>query len=151
MISPELLRRYEFFACLNDAQQKAVAMVAEVVAYEGGATVFREGDPARSLYLLMDGGVELSIAATRVVGERLFVGSVGPGEPFGISAGLDGKKYSSSAHATASIRVIKLDGSALRSLAGLDCSLGFCMMKQMAGAALARLEMAYVELAAAQT
>ena len=151
MISPELLRRYEFFACLNDAQQKAVAMVADVAAYADGTVVFREGDTARSVFLLMEGSVELSIASTQDVGKGLFVGAVGPGEPFGISAGLEGKTYAASARATSACRAVKLDGAAFRSLAGLDCSLGFCMMKQMADAALGRLEMAYVELAAAQT
>jgi CRP-like cAMP-binding protein len=151
MISPELLRRYEFFACLTDAQQKAVAMMAESASYPEGAVLFREGDGASAVYLLTEGSVELSIASTQDVGRQLFVGAVGPGEPFGISAGLDGKSYGATARATAPSRAIKLDGAAFRSLAGLDCSLGYCIMRQMADAALARLEMAYVELAAAQT
>ena len=50
MISPEMLRRYPFFQCLNDAQQKAVAMITDEVAYSKGSVICQDGRPAGCLY-----------------------------------------------------------------------------------------------------
>jgi hypothetical protein len=51
MISPELLRRYPFFAKLDDSQLKAIAMITPELNDEKGMTFHREGDPGRAVTL----------------------------------------------------------------------------------------------------
>ena len=41
MVSPELLRRYPFFAMLNDEQLKAIAMIAREQTYGQGTLLVR--------------------------------------------------------------------------------------------------------------
>jgi len=154
MISPELIRRYPFFWCIDDAQQKAVAMIAEEVSYPKGTTIFQEGQPADALYLLLEGSVALCIQGEgeqHLPGQRLHVGEINPGEPFGISAMLDNQTYTSCAEVTAPCRVIKIDAAELRKLMAFDCSMGYCLMQQMAKAALERLRLTHIQLAAAET
>ena len=55
MISPELLRRYPFFCCIDEESQRAVAMAADEMICESGAVLFEEGQTVESLYLLVDG------------------------------------------------------------------------------------------------
>ena len=153
MISPELLRRYPFFACLNDAQQKAVAMIAKETALKAGSTLFNEGQPADTLYLLIQGSVVLCLP-TSVDDAKpqacLHVGDINPGEPFGISSLLADHTYTSSAQVAAASRAITIDTAALRTLMDRDCTMGFCLMQQVSIAALERLRLTHIQLAAAQ-
>lgn len=149
MISPELLRRYRFFYCMDDGQQKAVAMISDIEQFPAGAFVFNEGDPAEHLYLLIDGSVTLSVAIAGV-SDHLGVGDVSPGEPFGLCALLHNQAQTSSAQATSPSRAIRISAQELRELSALDCKLGFCLMQQVATAAIDQLRMSYIQLAVSQ-
>jgi CRP-like cAMP-binding protein len=154
MISPELLRRYPFFRCIDDAQQKAVAMIAEDVTIAKGTMIFEDGQPAICMYLLLNGSVSLCIAGeseSGKPGKQLYVGEINPGEPFGISALLSDETYTSCAQATAKSRALKIDAAELRKLMAADCGMGYCLMQQMAKAALERLRLTHIHLAAAQS
>ena len=152
MISPELLRRYPFFSFLDAAQQKAIAMIAEEVSCESGATIFEEGRPAEALYLLLEGGVDLSFTPRSENGaplhEKILVGEINPGEPFGISALIEPHLLTATAHASRTCRLLKIEGAALRALCEVDCRLGYALMRQVAKAALERLHFTRIQLAA---
>jgi CRP-like cAMP-binding protein len=149
MISPELIRRYKFFWCMDDGQQKAVAMISDEVAYAEGAVIHREDEPANALFLLLQGNVTLSVDMGGVSG-NLIVGEISPGEPFGICALLAGQTHTSTARATVPSRAIKIDAAELRDLCTVDCKLGYCLMQQVAKAALDQLHTTHIQLAAAQ-
>jgi CRP-like cAMP-binding protein len=154
MISPELIRRYQFFWCIDDAQQKAIAMITEDLAVSKGTELFTEGQPANTLYLLMEGGVALCITAGSdrdKAPKHLHVGDVNPGEPFGISAILAGETYTSCAQVTAKSRVLKVDAEELHKLMAAEPTLGYCLVQQMGKAALERLRLTHIQLAAAQS
>jgi CRP-like cAMP-binding protein len=154
MISPELVRRYPFFWCIDDAQQKAIAMIAEDVTLSEGTMIFEENQPATALYLLMEGSVTLCIMAGSEGDKKpshLHVGDINPGEPFGISAMLAGETYTSCAQATAKSRVLKVDADELKKLMAAKPSLGYCLVQQMGKAALERLRLTHIQLAAAQS
>lgn len=150
MISPELLRRFAFFGCLDDAQQKAVAMIAEEATFGKGTVIFGEGERASGLFLLLDGSVELSIGPTEEPQHRLSVDDVTPGEPFGITAMLPEKTYTSSAQAVTNCHAIRLDAAKLNALVASDWQVGYCVMNRMLSAAMDRVQSAYMQLAAAQ-
>ena len=59
MISPELLRRYPFFAFLDESHLRAVAMLSEEFDMENGALVLESGRPADALCLLVEGSLDL--------------------------------------------------------------------------------------------
>jgi CRP-like cAMP-binding protein len=154
MISPELVRRYPFFWCINDGQQKAVAMIAEDVSYAKGAVIFAEGQPANTLYLLIEGNVSLCLTVAGddgKAGRFLYVDEISPGEPFGISSMVESETYNSYAQATGNCRMIKVDAVELRRLMTEDCAMGFCLLQQMGKAALERLRVTHIKLAAAQS
>ena len=152
MISPELLRRYPFFSFLTDAQRKAVAMIAEGTACESGVVIFKEGDLADNLYLLLEGSVDLYFTPRAENGdlphEEILVGEINPGEPFGISALIEPHLLNATARAAKPSQVLRLEGSALRALCEVDCALGYALMRQVAKAALERLHFTRIQLAA---
>ena len=151
MISPELLRRYPFFALLANDQLKAIAMVAEEKIYPKDTLLVKENTPANKLILLLEGDVDLIYSGG---GEgaicNALVGSIAPGEMLGISSLIEPYTYISSARATIPVKVVEIDGAAVRALMQLDKILGYALMSNTATAVLERLKYTQVELAAAR-
>jgi CRP-like cAMP-binding protein len=149
MVSPELLRRYPFFAGLNDEELMAIAKLADEAAYPAGAILFREGELATRLYVLTSGTVELiyEIPTTRGM-TTSFVGSIASGEPLGLSAFYEPYRLTATARAEDPIRVLEIQAAPLRALAEEDCHLGYAIMKQISRALAERLTFARVQLAA---
>ena len=46
MISPEMLRRYPFFADMDDTSLKAIAMITEEIPLKAGEILFHSGQPS---------------------------------------------------------------------------------------------------------
>ena len=63
--------------------------------YPRGTTLFREGCPARGIFLLCNGRANLSVCSD--CGKRLTLRIVGPGEVLGLSALLSGSLYEATA------------------------------------------------------
>ncbi|MEK7276377.1 MAG: cyclic nucleotide-binding domain-containing protein [Chloroflexota bacterium] len=153
MVSPELLRRYPFFAFLDDAQHKAIAMIAEELFCAEGKAVFEEGRTADALYLLLEGSVDLYFTPHSENGrpsEPILVGEINPGEPFGLSALIEPHTLVATGRAAKPCRLLRIDGAGLRALFEVDCRLGYVLMRQIAKAVLERLYFARLQLAAAR-
>jgi CRP-like cAMP-binding protein len=153
MISPELLLRYPFFGGLNDAQLKALAMIASEESAEGDETLFEEGRPAESLYFLLEGCVVLYYMGSGTSMDRfpegIPVGEINPGEPFSISALIAPHMLTSTARVSKPSRMIRFDGEALHALLQKDQRLAFILTRQAAAAMIERLQATRVLLAAA--
>jgi CRP-like cAMP-binding protein len=149
MVSPELLRRYPFFAGLTDEELMAIAKIAGEESYPAGAVIFREGEMAARLYVLTSGSVELIYEIPTTTGVTTsFVGSIAAGEPFGLSAFNEPYLLTATARADTPARVIEIKAADLRVLAENNCHLGYNVMKQIARALAERLTFARVQLAA---
>lgn len=151
MVSPELLRRYPFFALLTDEQLKAIAMIAEEKTYPKETLLLKENTAANKLILLVEGDVDLIFSGG---GEgaivNALVGSIAPGEMLGVSSLIEPYTYISSAKATVPVKVVEIDGPAVRALMQVDRLLGYALMRNVAAAVLERLKYTQVELAAAR-
>ena len=151
MISIELLRRNPFFAMLTDEQLKAIALIAEERTYPKETLLVKENTPANKLLLLLEGDVDLvfSGGGEGAISNAL-VGSIAPGEMLGVSSLIEPYIYISSARATVPVKVMELDGLAIRALMQVDKTLGYALMSNVASAVLERLKYTQVELAAAR-
>ncbi len=150
MISPEVLRRYPFFACLSDDQLKEVAMVANEVECERGTTLFEEGLPVESLHFLLEGGVDLYYAASGNLHDETLICEITPGEPFGISALIEPYTLTATARAAVKSRILKIDAARLRALCEADSRLGFALMRKAAKVSMERLHYTRLQLATAR-
>lgn len=61
MISPEVIRRYPFFAGLTNEQIVKLADAAEEITLEAGTVLFKEGDLIDKFYILEGGEAEVFI------------------------------------------------------------------------------------------
>jgi CRP-like cAMP-binding protein len=145
MISPELLRRYPYFADVQEEGLRQVAMISEVVTAATGGVIFDEGDAADDLYIITDG--EVNIEYTLGSGEKRTVDTVVAGELIMWSALVEPYKSTATGTANSETKLIAMDGKKLRDLCEKDHDLGYrmliCLTKLLAG----RLEGARVQLA----
>jgi CRP/FNR family transcriptional regulator, cyclic AMP receptor protein len=152
MVNPELLRRYPFFASLDERQLEAIAEITQEKSYPKGTLLVKENTHATILALLIEGDIDLifSGGGEGAISNAL-VGSIAPGEVYGVSSLIEPYRYTASAKATLPVKVIEMDGLALRTLVEEDCRMGCIVMRNVAIAVLERLKYTQVELAAARS
>jgi CRP-like cAMP-binding protein len=124
MISPELLRRYPFFAGLTDSQYKAIAMSAQESTYPKGSPIFEECDAADRLFILIDGSIDLYYRSQDefhpITVKEFFVGEINPGEAFGTSSIIEQNEFNATSKTSVDSRVLEIDALALRELMAQD-------------------------------
>ena len=154
MISPEMLRRHPFFADLDDASIKAIAMITEEIPLKAGEILFRSGQPSQALYLLVEGDIETSLVITDnndpTFLKEFYLDDYNPGEMFGLSALIEPNIHSISTRVSRAGKMLRIDGAKLNQLCSSDTRLGYQVMKQLARTALERLYHTRVQLAAAR-
>jgi len=153
MISTQILLRYPFFGTLSETQLREIARISEEVSYEKGEIIFEECQPAQGLYLLMEGGVDLTFKSQAEyypkTSKVFHVGEINPGEIFSISSLIEPYVLNATATASSQIRAIKINAPALRALFEEDYDLAYHVMVQINKALMERLVATRVQLAAA--
>lgn len=79
--APKLLSEIELFSELNEAELQEIAELAQVREVPTDTTVFHEGDPADSIFLLVNGRVK--IITTSSDGKEFILSVLGSGQVFG--------------------------------------------------------------------
>lgn len=146
MISPEVLRRYPYFASISEESLKAIAMMAEEKAIAAGTQLFSEGDPADALSIITKGEVNIEYILGN--GERRTVDSLGEGDLLMWSALVEPHKATAVGTASKGTRIVSIEAKKLRALCEKDPLLGYRLMSQVAKLLAHRLEGARVQLAA---
>jgi CRP-like cAMP-binding protein len=153
MISPELLRRYPFFGHLSPAELAAMAMIGEDVKLKDEQVVLEEGKPAHALYFLLEGGIDLYYTvkedARKKECKEILVCQINVGEPFGISTLIEPNVLTASVRSNGASRVLQFDHKALKEAMKADPALELALVREMAKAAIQRLDATRVLLAAA--
>jgi CRP-like cAMP-binding protein len=154
MISPELLRRFPFFNFMDDAQLKAVAMIAEELTYKKDEVIVEAGKPADHFFLLIDGDIAYYAVITSehdpYYAKEYFISDINPGEIFGISALIEPYIFTATMRADKISRIIQINASALRALCEVDLKLSVGLNRAVAKAAMERLQHTRVQLIAAK-
>ena len=129
MVSPELLRRYPFFAGLDEPFLKELAMCSDEIVLADGVWLFHEGDEADALYLILRGMVDLKARLPHH--EYADVEQVIEGEIVGWSAVCEPTFYKLSAATPAGVRLLRVDGRRLRELLADRPEMGYLLMRHL--------------------
>ena len=132
MISPEVLRRFPFFAGLTDEELKSIAMISEEEKYQANTFIAREREQAKKLYLLLQGSVDVMIDTDQEGLEHETVSTLKVGDVFGWSALVEPYVLTSSLFAATPVTMVAMDGAGLRALFELDCHLGYNILHKTA-------------------
>jgi CRP-like cAMP-binding protein len=145
MISPEVLRRYPYFATIQDETLKTVAMMAEERVVPAGKVMFQEGDPATKLNIIVKGEVDIQYMLGN--GECRTVDTLVDGDLLCWSALIEPYKVTANGIARKETHLVAIDGEKLRALCAKDPGLGYRLLTQVAKLLAHRLEGARVQLA----
>jgi CRP-like cAMP-binding protein len=145
MISPELLKSYPYFGKISETSLKAIAMMAEEKTVPANTELFMEGDPAKFLYIVVSGEVQVQYVLGS--GERRTVDTRVSGDLFMWSALIEPYKATSLAITTKETHFIAIDALKLRALCDSDPQVGYRLTLEIAKILAERLLNARVQLA----
>ena len=134
-----------WFRALGSLHFQKLVDIASSQQWAGNETIFREGDPANWLYLILEGQVALEIYAPGR-GRRTIL-TLGPDDIFGWSAVLPvvGTR-TASARAVHATRAIAFDSRALREACEADHDLGFHVYRRLTNVIAGRLSATRLQL-----
>ena len=147
MISPEVLRRYPYFASIGEESLKTLAMMAEEKTVPADTQMFNEGDPANCLFVITQG--EVNIQYLLGSGELRTVDTLVDGDILCWSALIEPYKTTAIGTTAKETHLVCLDGQKVRQLCENDPLVGYRLTVQIAKLLAHRLEGARVQLAAA--
>jgi CRP/FNR family transcriptional regulator len=145
MISPEMLRRYPYFAAANDEGLRNLAMICDELNVSAGSIMYREGDKADKLYILVEG--EVDIQYTLGSGELRTVDTCVPGELLMWSALVEPYKSTAVVAVRANSKLIAVDAPSLRAYCDKDLKVANNVLLHLTKMLANRLEGARIQLA----
>jgi CRP/FNR family transcriptional regulator, cyclic AMP receptor protein len=139
-----VLRSHKFFAGLDPAYLSLLVGCASTVAFPTDGYLFREGDPARTFYLIRQGKVALEIASPS--GGALVVQTLGEGDVAGFSWLIGPHRWEFDGRAIERVLAVRMDGQCLRGKCEQDPRLGYELMRRFASLATNRLQATRLQL-----
>ncbi len=133
-----VLRDVPLFEGLTDDQRSLLAGCAGNVHFREGQTLFREGDPADTFFVIRHG----SIAIETFVPARgaITIETVEPGDVVGWSWLFAPYRWHFDARALTDVRATGFDGACLRGKCDDDADLGYELMSRFAQVLVERLQ-----------
>ena len=126
------------FAGLGDAFAEQLAGCSQTAGFEAGETVFREGEPADTFYIVRRGRVALELY---VPGRgALTIETIERGSVVGWSWLFPPYRWHFDARALTPVRATAFDGACLRGKADADPALGYDLMSRFARVMIERLQ-----------
>ena len=113
-IGPAELRNIGLFGALSDDVLEYLATLLSVETPPAGATLFREGEDANAMFVVISGEVEVLKKSKRAVEARVAV--LGPGDWFGEMSIVDIQPRSATVRALAPSRLLRVTSADLDAL-----------------------------------
>lgn len=133
MTNIEHLRRAELTNGLSEAQLQLLATIAREFSLRSGEILFRLGDEADTIFVVVSGSVQLTIPL-KVVGEErdIVIETLAAGDSLAWSSMIAPHRLTTSARATASSQLIGFVRSDLLSLLDDVPEVGYVVMTNLA-------------------
>jgi CRP-like cAMP-binding protein len=131
MVSAEWLKKTELFDTLNESQLDALLSQSSVESFTEGKTIFRQGEDATRLYVLIEGTVELTVKAQ----ERIdFMTSKidKEGAVFGTPSLMEPFRYNVMATCLRPAKVLLIEAAHLKKRMEEDPKMGMEIMRKLA-------------------
>jgi CRP/FNR family transcriptional activator FtrB len=130
MVSTDWLKNTELFDTLNESQLNTILTHSEVKSCVGGETIFKQGDEANYLYVLIEGLVDLSVKT----GEKFdFLTSKieKEGAAFGIPSLIEPFHYNVTATCLKPSKILVINAGRVKMEIEKDPKIGLEIMKKL--------------------
>ncbi len=140
----ESLHKHPFLRDMNEELLKELTSCASNVVFHEGARLFREGEDAKTFYLVRNGRVTLEIQG----GERgqIRILTIGPGEVLGWSWLISPYRWHFDAYAVEQVHAFAIDATCLRTKCETDHHFGYEMLRRFSEVLERRLEATRLQL-----
>ncbi len=159
MLSPQMIRRFPFFAGISYDNIVAIASISDEITAETGDYFFHENQTIDHIYLVSEGmvgivtsvptpGVRHTVSAQLMrefETEDALLTTVGPGEVFGWTGMVPDYVTTAGAKALTPCQVVAVDCDKLREYFETDCRFAFVMTQKIAQVMRSRLRDLRVE------
>jgi CRP-like cAMP-binding protein len=132
MIDPELLARSPLFAGLPESHLAPFAALAEEITCAAGNALFREGEEASRLYILLSGKISVQVQPTSLTHPLTIVSLSTFGQLVGWSGFMQPNYYTASAVCLEDCRLLAFNGAAFNRILEDDPALGLPIMRRIA-------------------
>ena len=130
----EILRELELFNELKEPQLRKLVHIAEEVQFETDEIIYREGELGKGVFIIQEGEVIIEMLLPEYGPVVLY--TLVPGQLFGWSSLLFGRRKKARARAAGPTRAIFIDANKVRDLFrqdhDLECRLMNCIISVMA-------------------
>lgn len=138
------LRESEFMRGFPEVQLSKIGDIAAMASFRSGELVFKEGELATDVYVVVRGSVAVEICSPAVGCRRIL--TVGPGDLLGWSPVLEQKRLTATARALCDSEAVQINASQLLTLFEHDPRFGFAFMRRAALALAKRLSATRLQL-----
>ena len=130
------LSSHELFSFLRPDEVTAISNVSQKIELREGDAVFRSGDPAESLYAVLEGRISLRLP--RDDGVSLQIEEISTGSLFGSCVCVDLSRYRLTAVCTADSKLLKISAAGLKRVMDDDLTVGYPMQRMISRTYFAR-------------
>jgi CRP-like cAMP-binding protein len=130
-VVPEILKGMDIFEFLKLEELKDIAKLAKIEEFDQGDMIFKEGDRAEKIYMVLEGRVSIEI--TIYPGKRAPVYTMTKGKFFGYPSLLRIRKFTTAARCLDRVKVVSIVADELENkIFKKDCRRGYLVMKSAA-------------------
>ena len=140
----ETLREIRFLHDIGPMHIEQIAKIARVRDFNEDDVVFRQGDAAQHVYLVVSGNVSLEICAAGAGCKQIL--TLGPGELLGWSSVLEQLSYTARARVLERTQLVEINVAQLLAMCDQDPQFGYELMRQVALALAKRLSATRMQL-----
>ncbi len=130
MVSTDWLKKTELFGTLSDSQLNLLLSHSSVESLSEGKIIFRQGDDANHLYLLIEGMVDLSVKTGEKV-DFLTSKIEKEGSAFGIPSLIEPFRYNVTATCLKPSKVLVIQAGRVKAEMEKDPKMGMEIMKKL--------------------
>lgn len=138
MVIRDELKKNIILEHLTDEMLDQLSAITIVIKAKKGEVIYREGDPARNVYMLKSGKILLEQKISKTI--SVMVNSIDPGESFGWAFLLDNGSNALTATCSEDSEIYVINRDVVRNLMNQDHSIGYMMMKQLSAVLKRRLD-----------
>ena len=144
MVGLSFLRKSDLFEGLCDEELAAISKIAHEEVYAAGACILSEHNPAKNLYIVVEGRVAILINIGR--GRQTIISTLCQNSSFGWSAMVPPFMLTGTAKAMEDTRTIVIPADELRSFCRQSCTTCYAIMEKVAAMVSAELRDARLQL-----
>jgi CRP/FNR family transcriptional regulator len=138
MTTAQILKNTGLFKALSDDQLKAVVRLSQEKSFQPGEEIFKHGQQAKTLYVLLSGSVSLMIHSPEEL-DPMAETLQETGNLFGMAALAKSHVYHVTAHCTRSTSALSLDAAGLQEIIRQEPVYGLEVMANLAQLYMKRL------------